>query len=105
MYTDCLNHRDATSTSAKGVIVGAVVGSIAALAVAAGIFVFLVWKSRKRNSNNSNVKRERTNGDTTEEIGLAVVSRLKILTLNLIVVQYSKSLFFFQEGTVTNPSI
>ena len=41
---------------AKGVIVGAVVGSIAALAVAAGIFVFLVWKSRKRNSNNSNGK-------------------------------------------------
>ena len=38
------------------VIVGAVVGSIAALAVAAGIFVFLVWKSRKRNSNNSNGK-------------------------------------------------
>ena len=31
----------------------------------------------------------RTNGDTTEEIGLVVVSRLKILTLNLIVVQYS----------------
>ena len=41
---------------AKGVIVGAVVVSIAALAVAAGIFVFLVWKSRKRNSKNSNGK-------------------------------------------------
>ena len=47
----------------------------------------------------------RTNGDRTEEIGLVVVSRLKILSLNLIVVQYSISLFFFQGGTVTSPSI
>ena len=41
---------------AKGIIVGAVVGSISTLVVAAGIFVFLVWKSRRRNSKNSNGK-------------------------------------------------
>ena len=37
------------------------------------------------------------NRDTVEEIGHVVVSRLKILTLNLIRVQYSIS-FFFSRG-------
>ena len=46
----------------------------------------------------------RTNRDTVEEIGHVAVSRLKIITLNLIRVQYSIS-FFCQEGKVTNPSI
>lgn len=41
---------------AKGITFGAVVESITALAVAAGIFVFFLWKSRKRNSKNSNGK-------------------------------------------------
>ena len=41
---------------AKGITFGAVVESITALAVAAGIFVFFLWKSRKRSSNNSNGK-------------------------------------------------
>ena len=40
----------------------------------------------------------RTNGDTTEEKGLVVVSRFKISTLNLIVVQYSISLFFSKKA-------
>ncbi|PFX33275.1 Proto-oncogene tyrosine-protein kinase receptor Ret [Stylophora pistillata] len=56
---------------ATGIIDSPVVGLIAALAVAAGLVVFFVWKSRKRNSRNSNGKRERTNGKTTEEIELA----------------------------------
>ena len=41
---------------ALGITVGVVVGSTAALAVAAGIFVFFVRKLRKRNSKNSNGK-------------------------------------------------
>ena len=41
---------------AKGINFGAVVESITALAVAAGILVFFLWKSRKRNSKNSNGK-------------------------------------------------
>ena len=41
---------------ALGTTVGVVVGSTAALAVAAGIFVFFVRKLRKRNSKNSNGK-------------------------------------------------
>ena len=36
----------------------------------------------------------RKNRKTTEEIGQVVVSRLKILTFNLFLVQYSISLFF-----------
>ncbi|CAH3161356.1 unnamed protein product [Pocillopora meandrina] len=42
--------------SATGIIVGAVVGSVATVAVAVGIFVFFVWKSRRRRSKKSNSK-------------------------------------------------
>ena len=41
---------------ATGIIVGAVVGSVATVAVAVGIFVFFVWKSRRRRSKKSNGK-------------------------------------------------
>ena len=41
---------------AKEITFGAVIESITALAVAAGIFVFFLWKSRKRNNKNSNGK-------------------------------------------------
>ena len=74
---------------------------------------FLSWKNLQSVSSDWIQIREkiwhsfftfRTNRDTTEEIGLDV-SRLKIWTLNLISVRYSTSLFFFQEGTVTKPSL
>ena len=41
---------------ATGIIVGAVVGSVATVAVAVVIFVFFVWKSRRRRSKKSNGK-------------------------------------------------
>ncbi|XP_022777498.1 uncharacterized protein LOC111318912 [Stylophora pistillata] len=52
-----------------GIFYGAVIGSTATAVVGAGI-LFFVWKLRERNSKNSNGKRERTNRETTEEIGL-----------------------------------
>ena len=41
---------------ATGIIVGAVVGSVATVAVAVVIFVFFIWKSRRRRSKKSNSK-------------------------------------------------
>ena len=41
---------------ATGIIVGAVVGSVATVAVAVVLFVFFVWKSRRRRSKKSNSK-------------------------------------------------
>ncbi|XP_022810255.1 proto-oncogene tyrosine-protein kinase receptor Ret-like [Stylophora pistillata] len=53
-----------------GIFYGAVIGSTATAVVGAGILLFFVCKLRKRNSKNSNGKRERTNRETTAEIGL-----------------------------------
>nr|XP_058943333.1 fibroblast growth factor receptor 3-like isoform X2 [Pocillopora verrucosa] len=65
--------------SATGIIVGAVVGSVATVAVAVGIFVFFVWKSRRRRSKKSNrtAKRERRYGKSTEERGICDTEREK----------------------------
>ncbi|CAH3158993.1 unnamed protein product, partial [Pocillopora meandrina] len=60
-----------TADSALGITVGVVVGSIAALAVASGIFVFFVRKLGKRNSKNSNGKSKKVVGQT-QKTGLEI---------------------------------
>ena len=53
---------------ATGITVGAVVGSIAALAVAAGIFVFFVWKWRKNSNGKSGINANSSSQERSRSI-------------------------------------